>query len=642
MRYVCPAFPATLPAVVALSMFPYSAMFGQTAQQSTPAPLSIMNYQLVMERHITATQSDQTYQADIMNTGAPLSSVTATLISLDPSHIRVVQGQSTLIFAAVPANGQAKSSNSFTILVDRTVPLDFAKLQWIYRGPIADAGSNTTARKGTTVVLNGSASSNPSGTGTLSYRWEFSSVPLGSKSALKDASSVMPSFVPDLSGTYVVKLTVDNGAATSSASVTVSTANSPPVAQAGPNRTVVPGSSVSLNGAGSCDVDGDPLIFSWNLILQPAGSTATLIGADTFSPSFTADQPGTYVAQLIVNDGANDSNPASVTITTGDTAPVANAGLAQVVSVGTLAQLNGARSSDVNGDLLSYQWALISIPAGSTAKLSSTTAVNPTFTVDVAGTYIAQLIANDGRFNSAPATVVITTDALVPPIANAGLSQTVTVGGTVSLNGSGMDPQGLLLAYQWSLIAKPTGSTATLSDATSASPSFFADVAGTYLAQLVVNNGSLSSTAATSAITTSNTPPVADAGPNQNVLVDATVTLDGSGSSDADRDPLAYSWSFLSRPNGSSATLLAAHSSAPTFVADVAGTYVVQLIVSDTLSNSNPATVVITAATTSAITLTPNPLNLGLRATGTLTIMLPAPAGPGDEVVYLSTRSLSE
>ena len=43
-----------------------------------------------------------------------------------------------------------------------------------------------------------------------------------------------------------------------------------------------------------------------------------------------------------------------------------------------------------------------------------------------------------------------------------------------------------------------------------------------------------------------NLAPVANAGPDQTVATGATVTLDGSASSDADGDALVFSWSFVS------------------------------------------------------------------------------------------------
>ena len=87
------------------------------------------------------------------------------------------------------------------------------------------------------------------------------------------------------------------------------------------------------------------------------------------------------------------------------------------------------------------------MPAGSAAVLSNSFAVNPTFTADLPGIYVIQLVVNDGSLPSAPATVTVTTNALQQPTANAGVNQTVVPGALVTLSGSGTDPQALPLTY---------------------------------------------------------------------------------------------------------------------------------------------------------------------------------------------------
>ena len=133
------------------------------------------------------------------------------------------------------------------------------------------------------------------------------------------------------------------------------------------------------------------------------------------SPTFVADQAGAYVVQLVVNDGHVDSVPATVTISSGNTKPVANAGPNQTVSLGALVQLDGSGSTDVDGNPLTYKWSLITLPAGSTALLSNVNAVKPTFTADQVGNFVAQLIVNDGFIDSTPSTVTITTNSTVQP-----------------------------------------------------------------------------------------------------------------------------------------------------------------------------------------------------------------------------------
>jgi hypothetical protein len=89
-----------------------------------------------------------------------------------------------------------------------------------------------------------------------------------------------------------------------------------PVANAGPDLgNIPPGTLVTLNGSASSDANGDPLTFSWSLTSTPFGSAAVLANPKAALTTFTVDQAGDYVAQLIVNDGTVNSAPDSVIIT---------------------------------------------------------------------------------------------------------------------------------------------------------------------------------------------------------------------------------------------------------------------------------------------------------------------------------------
>jgi len=92
--------------------------------------------------------------------------------------------------------------------------------------------------------------------------------------------------------------------------------------------------------------------------------------------------------------------------------------------------------------------------------------------------------------------------------------------------------------------------------------------------------------------------PVAIAGSTQTVAPGSSVVLNGTASYDPDGNlPLTYTWSFVSRPSGSSAVLANPNSPTPGFVADKAGNYTVKLVVKDSLSAaSTPVTSLIIAA----------------------------------------------
>ena len=175
--------------------------------------------------------------------------------------------------------------------------------------------------------------------------------------------------------------------------------NAAPTADAGPDQSIHASGMVQLDGSGSFD-DNTPtasLVYAWSLVTRPAGSAAFLSDPSIANPTFVADQPGTYIAQLIVEDSANlASTVAQVAISSTNLAPTANAGPDQGGVVNQLVQLDGSSSTDPELDPLGYAWAFTSTPTGSSAQLSNPFAAAPTFVPDLAGTYTVGMIVDDG------------------------------------------------------------------------------------------------------------------------------------------------------------------------------------------------------------------------------------------------------
>jgi hypothetical protein len=169
---------------------------------------------------------------------------------------------------------------------------------------------------GTTVGLDGTNSFDPEGDGTT-YLWAITQKPAGSLAELSDPCSPTPSFVADVHADYVITLVVTDefGAASDPDSVTVSFENIQPVADAGADQTVYQGDTVSLDGSGSTDTNGDLLSYSWNFVSKPEGSLAEFTNPTSIQTSFVTDEPGDYIVSLVVNDGFVDSDAANITIT---------------------------------------------------------------------------------------------------------------------------------------------------------------------------------------------------------------------------------------------------------------------------------------------------------------------------------------
>jgi hypothetical protein len=286
--------------------------------------------------------------------------------------------------------------------------------------PVANAGLDQSVNSAESVTLSGSgtdADGHP-----FSFQWTQVS---GTTVTLSDTSAASPTFTaPTLavgspSEDLVFQLVLNDGFDDSDPDQVTITVNPPantvPIANAGPDQAVDGGTTVTLSGSAT-DPDGQTITYEWS---QTGGSAVTLSSTTAASPTFTApavaigDPDIILTFSLVVNDGVASSSADSVTITVSaptNSAPVADAGVDQVVASGASVTLSGG-ATDGDADELSYVWSQLS---GTTVSLSSTTATQPTFTAPTLAFNGAnevlefQLIANDGTVDSAPDTVLVT------------------------------------------------------------------------------------------------------------------------------------------------------------------------------------------------------------------------------------------
>ncbi|MCP1680203.1 PKD domain-containing protein [Kerstersia gyiorum] len=345
-----------------------------------------------------------------------------------------------------------------------------------------------------------------------------------------------------------------------------------PVANAGTAQSVQVGATVTLNGGGSTAATS----YTWTLVSKPEGSNAVLSKADSATPSFVADLAGRYELDLVVSNASGSSNHSRVLVTAGSTEPIA-AGPTDTVNalVNGWAQLDGSDSTppaggDVQG--MSYNWS-VTDPNGKAVQLFDAYSAKPGFTPDIPGVYLARLVVTYGRKSSNEFVISIhASQANTQPVALAGGPYTGSTGQAIKLDASNSyDADGDTLQYSWRLSPYLANGPQTayanvqLKNADTATPTFSADIAGSYNLDLYTFDGTSLSSPARATVTVSspegaaNTPPVAvlrDYYPlNEAELLSASKTSSAyiyffSDSYDKDGNSLTYKWEWGDTPAG--------------------------------------------------------------------------------------------
>jgi len=395
--------------------------------------------------------------------------------------------------------------------------------------------------------------------------------------------------------------------------------NAPPVANAGVNQFVaLAGGNVTLNGSGSTDSDGTIVSYVWTQTGGPVAVISNAAAAIT-SVAIPVQAGGTnlYYFSLVVTDNSGASSTGSVFIRQQNSTPNAHAGTNQTVLLaGGEIILNGTASSDSDGTIVSYAWFQLSGPAvvisNETMALASVTIpaqANPT-------SYVFGLVVTDSDGDSSwlgGINAYVTITQADPSFTSS--YQQVYFRGTP--NGWGSTLMTLVSNYVWETVAT-FGSSAT--------ERFKFDINGDWSLNFGDNNndGIAEQSGANIAIGQGagtytirfndqsrrywvikqivNQPPVINAGTNQTIaLAGSNITLNGSGTYDAEGSVTAYVWSQKSGPVVVLSNVNAALASAVIPAQTSLTTYVFALVATDNAGLSSTGTVTITQQSASLL-----------------------------------------
>ncbi len=392
--------------------------------------------------------------------------------------------------------------------------------------PQAELKGSVLACAGQEVTLDASGSADENSQ-NLSYRWD-----LGDGSA---AQGAVVQKVYEKGGVYNVSVTVDDNAGSS---CSVDTAkhlikvNTPPVAKAGKPVSVClrdanQGFNVTFDGSGSYDADrDDTLNYLWDFGDGDQGEGKKV--------THEYKEGGNYTAKLMVTDnsGANCSAASDSIPVKLNRAPIATAGRDQFVCSGSKLTFD-ASGSKADGADVSYVWDFGDGQTG-TGKVVE-------HVYEKGGSYRATLTVDDGNKTDC-STSVDSLDVHVngAPEAKLNAVEASCTGDKVSFDASSSaDPDGDKLKYAWDF-----GDGTTWEGGSKVSHQY--TKGGVYKVTVRVDDGTDASCSSSVDSTTVkvNTPPIANAGPNLTCCTQDASAFDGTGSTDADGDSLAYNWSF--------------------------------------------------------------------------------------------------
>jgi O-glycosyl hydrolase len=238
--------------------------------------------------------------------------------------------------------------------------------------------------------------------------------------------------------------------------------------KASPEYLIIPASSTNLSALAT-DPEMDTISYVWSVKSQPVGASANLTtpnGANTAATNLGV--AGDYVFTVSISDPAHTvTRDVRVTVFADNQPPIpddVHNRLPVMITLPTDTTSLRGGAWDLEGDLLTYQWSVVSQPSGAAVVLTNSTSTNCTASnMTVPGDYVF-------KFEVSDPTHTVSQNLTVPvyPVNNAPVISSISASppdlalpdDSTSLSATTSDPDADMITHWWSVKSVPSGANA--------------------------------------------------------------------------------------------------------------------------------------------------------------------------------------